>query len=234
VLIESTLPARAALPVLQQPYDPTAAGTNGVVATLPPVLAGLRLPNGKPSAVLGEVVTVLGQRLDLPGLTVQLSRPGSTDPPMVLQPVPPGTASEMSVQLLDPPAQPAPAWQAGVYVLSIAAAGWSSNGVPFALAPTLSGINPVSAPRGTISVSVDCAPPVDLARQRVLLLWGDRQIPPLAPGAGGSVSTLRFRVTGAQPGVVTLRLRVDGVDSVPVDFTSAPPRFAADQQVSVT
>jgi hypothetical protein len=31
-----------------------------------------------------------------------------------------------------------------------------------------------------------------------------------------------------------LRLRVDGVDSIPVDFSGDTPQFAADQKVAIT
>jgi hypothetical protein len=34
-------------------------------------------------------------------------------------------------------------------------------------------------------------------------------------------------------GTYTVRLRVDGADSIPVDFSGSVPAFAVDQQVAV-
>jgi hypothetical protein len=47
-------------------------------------------------------------------------------------------------------------------------------------------------------------------------------------------SKLTFQVSSAQPGEYVLRVRVDGVDSIPVDFESTPPQFDDEQKVTIT
>jgi hypothetical protein len=69
VLIESTRPRRAALPVLRR-----GAGDEGVFV-LPvstPSLTEIEIPHGKPAAELGDLLTLHGGNLGVEGLTVQI------------------------------------------------------------------------------------------------------------------------------------------------------------------
>jgi hypothetical protein len=69
--------------------------------------------------------------------------------------------------------------------------------------------------------------------QQVSLIFGGRELP--APARPAATSTLAFTVGAVQAGrEYVVRLRVDGIDSIPLDRTSAIPSFAPDQKVAVT
>ena len=107
---------------------------------------------------------------------------------------------------------------------------------------------------GDVSLTLTCTPEVRLARvddqhmrfdQTVVLLLGSgRQIAPKAPPAPPaspapapkSTNTLDFvfHVEPNEVGTYLIRLRVDGVDSVPLDPQSEIPQFADDQKLQVT
>ena len=79
-----------------------------------------------------------------------------------------------------------------------------------------------------------------LQEQRVTLLFGDREVPfafsappnPLTDPI--SVQDLSFDL-GVLPAkkIFSVRLRVDGVDSLLVDRTVTPPKFDPSQQVTI-
>jgi hypothetical protein len=69
------------------------------------------------------------------------------------------------------------------------------------------------------------------------LLLGHREIPAetvTTPADPTAPSTLAFLLQKADPGEYVLRVRIDGADSIPVDFSATPPQFAADQKVTIT
>jgi len=113
VLIESTRPSRTPLPVLRR-------GTNdrgpAVIAGPSPSLSGLRFLNQKPSAELGDTVTLLGSQLSSDDTVVRFQHPQLNDP-IDIRPEINNSNTEMTVQL------PAPAddaalgsqWPAGFY-----------------------------------------------------------------------------------------------------------------------
>ena len=204
----------------------------------------MRLPNGKPSAELGDTLELHGSSLDAGNLTVRL-RPPLLNDPIPLAPLPGATFDVLRVKLPgtgDDPQVPSK-WPAGIYTLSIrvqkaSLPPWTSNAIPFALAPQISLTAPAgsSAPAGNVTVGLDCIPQVRL-EQRVTLLFGDREIQLdslTTPGDPTAPSSLTFLVENAVEGVYVLRLRVDGVDSIPVDFSAIPPAFADDQKVTIT
>jgi hypothetical protein len=110
-----------------------------------------------------------------------------------------------------------------------------SNELPVALAPRIT-VSPLNAAAGDIALSVTCSPRIRDG-QRVLLLFGDRIVGPdsiVDPADPQQATTLGFTVPGVTAGLWTVRLRVDGADSIPVDFSGPTPVFAADQQVTVS
>jgi hypothetical protein len=134
-------------------------------------------------------------------------------------------------------------WLAGIYTLSIRVQKpglppWTSNAVPFALAPQLTLTAPPGGTTtpGNITIGLDCIPQVHHT-QRDVLIFGDREVQLgnlTTPGDPAAPSTLTFLVQNAAEGEYVLRLRIDGVDSIPVDFSATPPEFAADQKVIIT
>jgi hypothetical protein len=166
------------------------------------------------------------------------------DDPIELAPDSRGSATELGVQLPAVTDSEVPAnWPAGIYTLSLLVQRpelppWTTNEVPFALAPQVEVTSPVTrqAPQGNVSLELDCLPQVR-SEQRVALLFGDREIgvdSVVTPTAPDLPSALTFQVSSAQPGEYVLRVRVDGVDSIPVDFESTPPQFDDEQKVTIT
>ena len=71
----------------------------------------------------------------------------------------------------------------------------------------------------------------------VTLLFGDRVLAPATlanPADPQQPTALTFQLAGVAAGSYPVRLRVDGADSIPVDFSGATPAFAANQQVVVS
>ncbi|MEM8640232.1 MAG: hypothetical protein AAGG51_15650 [Cyanobacteria bacterium P01_G01_bin.54] len=113
----------------------------------------------------------------------------------------------------------------------------TSETLPLAIAPQVVGIESQRlAAAGYWTVAVDCLPQVRPS-QRVLLLLGDRGVPLqeaiALPDAPTAPSRLTFRVKNIPPGDYVVRLRVDGVDSIPVDFATRPLGFDEHQRLSI-
>ncbi len=106
------------------------------------------------------------------------------------------------------------------------------------LSPKIESIDPTSAPAGNVVLTLECIPQIKDG-QRVVLLFSDRTITPdsiTTPADPAARTTLVFTVENAlartEPYV--LRLRVDGVDSIPVDYSGDTPQFADNQKVTIT
>jgi hypothetical protein len=241
VLIESTRAGRAPLPVLKRGEQDQ--GADVVTAPLA-LLTGLRFANQKPGAELGDIVTLLGERLSTEQTSVRLQHPRLADP-IDIVPQASQSETEMVVQLpaLADDAELGFHWPAGFYTLSLLmqhpdTPTWLSNVVAMPLAPHIETITPTTAPAGDVVLGIECLPQIK-ADQRVALLFSDQIITPdavVTPADPTATTTLTFTVRNAlaraTPYVV--RLRVDGVDSIPVDFSGAIPQFAANQQVTIT
>jgi hypothetical protein len=242
VLIESGRPVDAALPVLRRGSEDRGGY---VLPSLSPILYELQMPHRKPGAELGDTLTILGDQLDSGDLTVRFSHP-LLAVPLERAPLPGGTAMEMQVKLPDAgddPETPSK-WPAGFYTLSLVVQhpglpAWTTNGLPFALSPQVANVNPATAAQGDLplTLTMTCTPQIR-SEQRAVLLFGRREIPAqtvTTPSDPTAPTTLTFSVDEAEPGEYVLRLRVDGVDSIPVVFAPpAPPEFAADQKVTIT
>ncbi len=241
VLIESDRDGRAPLPVLKRGEDDQGAE---VVAGPSPVLSGLRFPDQKPGAELGDTVTILGENLSTDYTVVQFQHP-MLDIPIDVQPEKGQSEGELLVQLPSLPddAELGSKLPAGFYTLSLQVQKpdlpvWSSNTVSMPLSPTLESIAPPSVPAGDVALTLECLPQIREGQQ-VTLIFSDRSIEPdsiSTPVDPTARSTLAFTVQNAiartEPYV--LRLRVDGVDSIPVDFTGDTPGFADNQKVTIT
>jgi hypothetical protein len=153
-------------------------------------------------------------------------------------------------------------WSAGFYTVAVVVnrnqQTWSSNELPISLAPSIQNIGPGNTvarnPQGDVTITITSRPNVRLARvddtnmrfdqQVVLILGTTRQIapqppppPPPAPDpAPASTDQLvfTFHMEPAEVGQYLVRLRVDGVDSVPLDPLSDTPQFDDAQKLEVT
>jgi len=242
VLIDSRAAAKSGLPVLTRgPQD------SGVVAmaSLPPILDYARAASGFSAARLGETVAVYGQRLDTSGLSALLRHPLAGHPligdPVEL-PVTNVDASRVDVAL---PAATggsgvSEAWPAGVWSLSLLITRpnlpkWTTNEVPFALAPSITVAPATNTNPGTdFEVTIESTPQVREG-QPVIAIWDDQQITPKSmntPANADAVTTVVFDAPG-ELGTHRVRLRVDGIDSIPIVKVNDLPAFDPDQSVEV-
>lgn len=221
VLIDSDRPVIAPTPVLARgegDLGPTAR------ATLGPHL-DMAAPDGpQPAARPGDVVTLFGRNLGAVS-AVRVSAPGIAAPIEL----PPASSTETAVTVPIPTPPSIPAGMASVAALGDDGTGSviSSNHVPLALAPTIVSEAALQAQLtgGTATLEVKCAPAVQPG-QTVALIVGERLIPGEV-GASGSParSQLAFSLSGFTAGTYTLRLRVDGTDSIPVAAPAAAPNL---------
>lgn len=241
VLIESTRSGRSPLPVLKRGEQNQGAH---VLATSSPVLSGLRFPNQKPGAELGDLVTIFGEQLASEDITVRFRHP-LLDAPIEIQPEDDRSQTEIHVKLPGQGDDPevGSKWPVGFHTLSLVirkhdTPTWTTNELALPLSPKITLTSPNTVTEGDITLIIECIPRV-WDGQRVALIFGDRAVPPdniSTPADLAEPSTLTFMVANAEARAepYVLRLRVDGVDSIPVDFSSDTPKFAADQKVTIT
>lgn len=248
VLIESTRPVRTPLPVLKRgTQDQGAAAVTGASPSLRSVRP-LVLPAGsRLAARLGEDIEISGDHLDAGAVTARFIRrrnstPADSTPAPLLTPLPGGSDQVATFHLpaVTESAAAQSAWAPGLYDVTLMVTrpnlpAWATNIVPLMLAPRVT-LTVTSFPAGDFDLSLDCSPRVREG-QGASLLFGDRQIPlgTLAnPADPTQPSTLTFRITGAIAGRYVVRLRVDGVDSVPVVLSGSPPVAGFDPAQIVT
>jgi len=243
VLIESLRRPAAPLPVLrrgEEDQGPVAAAAPGpvlvaITAFVDPSLAE-QPPHGKPAAELGDVLVLSGRNLGVDPLTVRF-RHLRLDVSADLTPEPARTDTELRVRLPDGPGVPA-VWPAGCYTVELAQQA-PGRLLPFCLGPTLVSLSPTTRPVGAqpFDLTVTCRPQIR-PEQRVSVLLGARELTPSSISTPAndvdSPTTLVVPVDGMPAGAHVVRLRVDGADSVPIDFTAKPAQFDADQTVTVT
>lgn len=259
-LIESARPTKTPLPVLTR--GPQDKGVTAVASpppslseVLPPtvlaaagqgddtILDGQRFTR-LAAARLGDDVTLNGQQLNNDSFVVRFSSSRLSAPNDVV-PKAGGKATRIIAHLADLTEDPNALvkWVPGYYTVSLAInrpnlPAWTTNEVPLALAPRIK-LEFNSAAAGDIILNINCTPRVR-GEQRVFLLFGDS--PPIQaqslvnPADTSQPTRLTFLILAATPGNYVVRLRVDGVDSLPVMVTGTPPIMAFDpnQQVTVT
>ncbi len=243
VLIQSQAPGRSALPVLKRGADdrgPVAYGSR------PPVLTSVQAAASplQPAVRLGDDLLIAGANLLRANVGVHIEQPQyaiARD----LAPVAgtrPGSAS-LGVHLPSTveDATGMSDWVIGVYSVSLRMSdpglpAWGTNSVPMALAPLI-GVSPLSHAPGTIALSVTCTPRLrDPQQSQVRLLFGSTQVLAdsiVTPADTTQPTTLAFTIPGVVAGTYPVRLRVDGIDSLPVIFSGTPPRFDFDPLQSV-
>ena len=249
VLIESELPAVAALPVLSRgAVDPLTGKDRGVVvqaSLIPPYPAVFSAApaSGQSAVRMGELLTITGRALEGDTVLVRFTHVRSGDT-IDLTPEPGGDANGFAVRIPpDPPVGPAPpgspldpaSWQAGVYALAVViqVGGESdrvTNAFPVVLAPRISNFATAAGPSG-VTVTLSVSPPAR-STQSVRLLVGSVEAGPV-PFAPPGAASLSFLSESFPAGAQWLRLRVDEAESLLVDRTVNPPVFDATQQVNV-
>ncbi|PTR34026.1 uncharacterized protein DUF4255 [Luteibacter sp. OK325] len=238
VLIDSQGPSRANLPVLRR-----GAQDQGVFSSVSaaPALTALALPQQQTAARLGDRIVLRGRQLTVTNAMLRFSSL-RLDGPVEVAPVPGDAPGSLGVHLADV-SQDADApsrWAPGIYTVALllrtpGLPAVMSNELPLALAPSIS-VSPQTAPSGTINLTIDCLPRVRDG-QRVFLLFGDQLVSPSGinnPADLHQPTSITFSVADVAKGTYTVRLRVDGADSIPVDFSGSVPAFDTHQQVVVS
>jgi hypothetical protein len=225
VLIDSRRSVRAPLPVLSRGEGDRGAA---VVSGGLPLLAAVRPVAKLPAVRLGEDLSLTGENLAGGAIQVVFQGPRGTGPfsPKSLKKV---TGGEIVAEL--PGVAVRSTWPAGIYTAQVIASragepDRSSGELPFPLAPTIT-LSALAGPN--LTLTVNSIPDVQ-PEQRVSLLVGEREVPPTAHP---TPDTLEFDLLGLPKGTSVVRLRVDGVDSIPIDLTGPTPQFAADQMVTI-
>ncbi len=238
LLIDSQAATRAALPVLRRGAQDRGVFTSAGAA---PVLDGLSYPRAQASVRLGEDIVLLGRQLTTDHALLRFSS-GRLDAPIDLPPVAGTTAGALGLHLADTTedADAASRWAPGIYTVALLLQPSGlpplvSNELPMVLAPLVT-LGSLTAAAGDITLDLSCLPRIRDG-QRVFLLFGDRLLTPQSisnPSDMHQPTGLVFQAPGVSAGTYTVRLRVDGADSIPVDFSGSVPAFASNQQVVVT
>jgi len=230
VLIESTRPRRSPLPVLRRGSEDQGVTT---VASAGPSITRVGPDLGRPglflAARLGDDLLLEGDNLDATG-TIRFTS-SRLDTPVEL----PATSEGERLRVHIPsPAEDTDAqvrWAPGIWTVALVVTrpglpAVASNEAPLAMAPSIT-VTPPNAPPGDVDLQLTCSPRVR-DDQTVLLLFGNRQVGPTGvtnPADTTQPSTIAFTVPSVPPGVHVVRLRVDGVDSIPVATPPpAPPQ----------
>jgi hypothetical protein len=239
VQIDSVRPAPAPLPVLSRGADDRGPLTSAGRA---PMLLEARPPEPLRALRLGDELTLFGEGLDEPGLRVRIEG-ARLLAPVELEPLPGASAGALRVRLLGPADDPGALalWAPGLYSAALIVQrpglpAWTSNGVAFALAPRVE-VSPLAAAPGDVALTLLASPRLRDG-QRVRVLFGGREVEPqtiTTPGDPTQPSSVQCLVTAVAAGTYRVRLRVDGVDSLPVlRQAGPPPRLEFDPAQTVT
>jgi hypothetical protein len=246
VLVDSKTPARSPLPVLRRgPKIPDEQGRDGGVRVSvagAPVLDRLWVEawRGNPSlpARSGDNIILEGARLGGPAHAV-FRHPRLSDPLPAI-PLESGSTPDRAVVSV-PATLPAGFATVEVQIDQVDAGPLTSNRLALPVATRLGSVTATRQADGDILLAVACDRLL-VKDQSVVLLVDDQTIPlaaRVAPGAGAKPTFLVPSVPGlpADPDAATLRVRVDGVDSValanPVGGQPLPVMFDPAQSVSV-
>jgi hypothetical protein len=204
-----------------------------------PAAADLRpRPPSYPGAHLGMQLAISGENLAGDSVQVELSHPRLA----AVQLLDPASQETGEIRVDLPPAGDAAAqteWAAGFYSLRAIVQGGdtvkTSNALPLALAPRILGIqpaSPISGAGGDVTLTITCSPQV-LPEQKAELLIADRQVTANAhPTATGTLAFVFEDAPAVQDAPV--RLRVDGVESMPFVRKGSPLRLVFDDAQQVT
>jgi hypothetical protein len=244
VLIQSQGGARSAPPVLKRGQDDRGPTSQAVPSPVLQAVRNLASPL-LPAVRLGDDLALVGANLQRSGTLTALfecARLGIA----IARPLTPGSSTnELRAHLPGTAEIPGAmgAWAAGVYTVSIrivetGVPTWTTNAIPVALAPRITATPLTAAAGDPIDLIVTCAPRLrPLQEPGVRLLLGSDELLPASiatPGDTTQPTTLHFSIDGLAAGNHLLRLRVDGIDSLPITLTGSPPSFEFDPNQIVT
>jgi hypothetical protein len=196
-----------------------------------------------PAAQQGTILTIAGRNLGGETVSVRFDHTRVDISETIVVPFDERSATEVRVILPDNAAAHAD-WAAGFYTVVIiienSGKAWTTNLLPLSFAASILGIAPPNpVPRdvsGNATLTVTCSPQVR-PNQRAMLLISNREV--LAVPHPTETDTLQFVMENA-PSIsgALVRLRIDGVDSLPFRRRSIPGppdlEFDDSQRVSIS
>lgn len=237
LLIDSRTVTQSAPPVLKRGIDDSGVTA---IASAPPILDAAQPATGFAAVRLGEALILRGERLDGGGLTALLRHASFPEPqPLTVTPI---DATHVSITIPAIDAEPgvSAAWPAGLYSVALLVArpglpNWSTNEVPFALAPAITVAPKTHSPIGAaFEVTLSVTPQIRPTQDAIVIL-GNEQIAPktmVTPADPDAATTITFDASGAA-GTHRVRLRVAGVDSIPIVKSGEVLAFDPDQSIEV-
>ena len=242
VLIQETDSVLAPPPVLKRGKDNT--GPQSVAAPSPGLTQARPAASDLlPSVRLGDDVLLSGTGL---GISASIIATFENVRAKLIRNLPLSRASlpQALTAHIPSPAQDPNAvnqWAAGLYSVQLRVSppapvpGWTSNAVPVALSPTIT-VSPLTAAVGD-TVTIVCSPRIlpDQVPQTSVIFGALSVVPSsiASPANPQQPTTITFDVPPILPGTYAVRLRVDGVDSLPVTITGTQLDFDPNQQVTV-
>ncbi|HYY96180.1 MAG TPA: hypothetical protein VE713_16865, partial [Pyrinomonadaceae bacterium] len=203
-----------------------------------PALTGFVLPDSQSSARLGDTIVIQGQNLTAENVSVRFIN-RLLPAPIELIPAAGDREGELKVQLPDTPAAMSE-WVPGLYTVSLVVRRpnlppWTTNEIPLGIAPIITRA-PTSVVIGD-KLTLTSKPRVR-DEQRLLMVIGSEQVAPDGVNNDPDLtlpSSIDFTVPTLSVGAFVVRLRVDGLDSIPVIRQGTPPTpaFDPDQMVQV-
>ena len=98
-------------------------------------------------------------------------------------------------------------------------------------------VGPLAQPAGAIALTVICAPRIRPEQEaQARLLFGSIEVTPSAidtPADKAKPTTLTFKIPEVDKGKYVVRLRVDGVDSLPIKALGKSGKFGFDANQTV-
>lgn len=250
VLIESTRLPKTPLPVLSRSSGDTGVTTQADITPPYPTLLTVNftaieqaredLPAyqkkllQKPAANLGDELTLTGYNLEGNNVEIVFNNPQLTAPNIITIPATARTPTE--IQFTIDTTQP-DKWCPGLYTVIANIEDRSSNGLPLPIAPTIENLafdsrdNSDPNKPNNVIVQVTCNPPVLPAQRASLILStqetalveiGNREL--IARNHPIQTDTLEFELGDIPAGTYQIRprLRVDGVDSLVINYDVTP------------
>ncbi len=262
VLIQSTKPAKAALPVINRGKEDRGIDALANARSTFPSLESIHigpledakidpLPRSYPSAQLGLQLILQGQNLDGDIVHVNFKHTRYSEeahpqflPPRKIKVEPEMRTAEKIIISLPDDVSAMTEWRAGLYTVSVIFTKDTkehiSNELPLVLAPRIDTIipNPIARVGSDATLTFTCSPSV-IKEQTATLLFTDREV--IVNKRLADTDPLVFVISNA-PSVadVPVRLRIDGYDSMPFERqfdangNPLPLVFADNQKVTIT
>lgn len=225
VLIESKIPVKTPLPVLSRGAEDKGPGSQ--TGTIPPLpsLTAIKRPENEFYFTVGKDLIVEGYNLEN-SEAIHLEH-SHLENPIVLTGLKEVSSTQVRVTINEDKGE----WLAGFYTVTVKLKEGDRERITNSMTfPLVAEVTAITYPDGVDNLTLTCNTQVK-AGQEVALLLSDQAIPYQFPTPRSQ--SLTFNVSDVTPGTYIVRLRVDGVDSVPIDFTKKPPEFKENQKVTI-